>query len=254
MTSRRTRSTSRTSRALTALVWMAFAAFFVSTASAASINVKPVQIHLSEGAKTGNIKVTNTSGQSVAMQLNAVQWSQDIQGHDLESETNDVIFFPQLFTLAPGESKAVRVGLKSSKATAHERTYRLYLQQLPVDLEQRAGVLNVLLRIGVPIFFAPSKRQSDARLADLTFEGCKATVRLENRGTSHFRPEHVSIDALDSDGESLFVGRHSGWYVLVGASRLYTFELPKEACERVERFRVDVQKRDGSLQRTFDDN
>ena len=69
-------------------------------------------------------------GQMDLSQVSAFSWDQDIHGGIVLSPTRDVVFFPMMLTLAPGEQRRIRVGSTvpaveiSARPQRAERTWR----------------------------------------------------------------------------------------------------------------------------------
>jgi hypothetical protein len=50
----------------------------------------------------------------------------------------------------------------------------------------------------------------------------------------------VSVSAFDRGGSQLTAAALKGWYVLAGAERPFTHELPEDICRKTRRLQVDV--------------
>ena len=57
--------------------------------------------------------------------------------------------------------------------------------------------------------------------------GGRASFRVSNQGTMHFREDAVKLRGVDASGAVLFEREQRGWYVLAGGALDYDFELPK---------------------------
>src|SRR3954469_13224162 len=116
-------------------LWLPVAAAFLCAAlarpaGAASFSVDPTLITLSPRASSTLLVVRNESPQPVRLQVSAVAWSQGLEGDMQVQPTEDLVFFPSLFTLEPGQDRKVRVGTTANFGAA-EKSYRLFLEQLP---------------------------------------------------------------------------------------------------------------------------
>ena len=79
-------------------------------ARAASFSVDPTLIQLSPRAPSTLLVVRNESTSAVRLQLSAFSWAQSVEGEMQLQPTEDIVFFPALFTLEPGQERKVRVG------------------------------------------------------------------------------------------------------------------------------------------------
>ena len=135
------------------LLLMAAASLVAPPARAADFTVNPIQIFLSGQTQSAILTIQNTSTEPLRFQLNAFGWAQDAAGQMQLTPTSEVIFFPRLLTLAPNEQRIVRVGASGPPGPV-ERTYRIFVEELPPSTQQAAppGQVRVLARMGIPIF------------------------------------------------------------------------------------------------------
>ncbi len=140
--------------------------------------------------------------------------------------TKDVVFFPALFSIAPGQTRRVRVAT-SERATTHERAYRLIVEQLPSRAGPRVeGGVEMLTRLNVPLFLEPGTRVAQATLDHLALRDGALTFDVHNTGTVHVRLGEVVVKGLSREGAPAHEQRVPGWYLLPGETRLY--QLPLE--------------------------
>ncbi|HEY9239254.1 MAG TPA: fimbria/pilus periplasmic chaperone, partial [Burkholderiaceae bacterium] len=95
------------------------------TASASHLGVAPVVVHLDRHSERSAVTVTNRGSEPVVMQAEAVQWIRD--GGDRDLPTADLLVNPSVFTVPPGQSQLVRIGLRRAAPEAAEATYRIVL-------------------------------------------------------------------------------------------------------------------------------
>ena len=163
--------------------------------SAASLSVAPLRIVLTPQRPVASLTMGNTDEtQEVSVQAEVLAWSQE-DGRDVYQPTREVLVNPSIFRLPPGGRQIVRLGLQVP-AGAAERSYRVFLRQLPRDqalaTDGAGGAkLQTLLRIGVPIFVPPLQlRQAlQWRLqAGGTGEGGRNyRLMLDNQGSEHIQ-------------------------------------------------------------------
>ncbi|HET7784841.1 MAG TPA: fimbria/pilus periplasmic chaperone [Myxococcales bacterium] len=209
---------------------------------AAGLNVSPVQISLRPDEAKALLTLRNDGPDPVRYQLQANAWSEDAVSGMKLTPTDDVIFFPTLLSLKPGETHNVRVGV-AVPFGAVERTYRIFVEELPPAEKpaQPRTTVRVLTRIGIPIFVRPSKTVESNQLTPIAVRAGGASFALQNRGNVHLRVESVSLEGIDAGGGKLFERDQQGWYVLAGGEKRYQFELPKDVCAKVRKLRARVK-------------
>jgi fimbrial chaperone protein len=209
---------------------------------AAGLNVSPVQIALRPDEAKALLTLRNDGPEPVRYQLQANSWGEDSTTGMKLAPTDDVIFFPTLLSLKPGETHNVRVGV-AVPFGAVERTYRIFVEELPPaeKASQPRTTVRVLTRIGIPIFVQPSKVLESQQLTPIAVRAGSASFALHNRGNVHFRAESVALEGIDSSGGKLFQRDQQGWYVLAGGEKRYEFELPKDLCAKVRKLRARVK-------------
>jgi len=156
------------------------------------------------------------------------------------SPTEEVIVFPPLVIVGPGEERNLRVGTTAEAGPA-EKSYRIFLEELPPP--ERPGErsqVRVLSRIGIPVFVAPLRTEARAALAELSLVKGRATFALRNTGTVRVRPSRVRLEGRGADGKALFARDLDAWYVLAGGERRYEVPLPAERCAEVRALAVEA--------------
>lgn len=228
--------------AATLLVALACAA----PARAATFSVNPTQIFLASRSASALLSLRNDSTQTLRFELSVFTWSQSASGEMALEPTKDVVFFPSLLTLKPGEERKVRVGAVA-KPAAREKTYRIFVKELPPVGGTDDGGVRVLTTMGIPIFMRPDKEVSSAALDGLRREGGSFRFALSNTGTVHVIPQKIAVTGFATDAP-LFEKQMEGWYVLAAGRREYSLPVPPEACSRVTSLLVHVEFASASLE------
>ena len=199
-----------------------------SSARAGGLNVMPIQVHLSPQTTKAMLTLRNDGAETMRYQVSATSWNQTARAELQLSPTSELIFFPGLFTLKPGEERNVRIGVGTPFGLV-EKTYRVFVEELPPTERpaEAKSQVRVLTRVGVPVFLAPTRALERRTIESLAAKGGRASFRVSNQGTIHFREDSVQLRGLDSAGNVLFEHERRGWYVLAGGSLDYDFELPK---------------------------
>jgi fimbrial chaperone protein len=199
-----------------------------SSARAGGLNVSPIQIRLSPQTTKAMLTLRNDSAETVRYQVSATSWNQTPRAELQLAPTNEIVFFPGLFTLKPGEERNVRIGVGTPFGLV-EKTYRVFVEELPPTerAAQAVSEVRVLTRVGVPVFLSPSRALERRTIESVSASNGHGSFRVSNQGTVHFREDSVQLRGLDAAGSELFVREQRGWYVLAGGSLDYDFELPK---------------------------
>lgn len=229
-------------------------------ASAGQFSISPVIVVIEKGAKSGSVAVGNEGKEPLSFQIKAAAWSQDQAGKDVYTETTDIVFYPKMLTLAAGEQRIVRIGVKGP-APDQEMTYRLFIEEVPSSKkaeEQRmrgtgkGAEINVVMRIAPPIFRKPRAPVVSGEIDALTIEKSVVKVHVVNRGNEHFKHSAVAVAGRAIDGSEVFRKEVAGWYVLRGASRTYEFVIAPDDCRRAATVAVQAVAETLTLDRTLD--
>jgi fimbrial chaperone protein len=199
-------------------------AFFfcgLTPSHAGSFTVNPVRVTLSSSLPVAAITVSNSGTEASVIQLEPSRWTQ--QGdQDVLTPSHEILATPPIFTLAPGASQIVRVGLRRPSAAQQELTYRLVLREVPPPQPISQG-LRVALAISMPVFVASAHpsfsnlQWQASRLAD-----GRIHLQATNSGDAH-----VQIGAIElsfADGASPVVRQSVATYLLPGSTRGWTFK------------------------------
>src|SRR4030042_1339973 len=101
-----------------------------SIAFSGEFRVTPIRLDFDRGTKSGVITIVNEAAEKLNVQMKAFEWTQNPDGKDQYTETNDIIFFPRIMSLEKSEEKILRAGIKIP-ATTREKTYRLFIEEIP---------------------------------------------------------------------------------------------------------------------------
>ena len=225
-----------------------FLLVFTPAAAAAEFGVTPIRLDFERGARSAVVSVSNADARPLRMQVRLMEWTQDAAGQDQYRESDDLIYFPKMMVVQPKERRLVRVGLKAPMAAA-ERTYRLFLDELPDDAAQAAAGsgLTFSIRFALPVFLPPAAAAPRGALEAIALEDGKLRVAVANPGNQHFRIASVGVRSAQG-----FDAEHSGWYLLPGARRVHSIEIPAEVCRGLRRLDVVVKTDKLSLESSLD--
>ena len=222
-----------------------------ASASAATFSVNPTQVYLEGRTTTALVTLRNDSTEVMRFQVTAFTWQQSPSGEIELAPTQDVVFFPALVALKPGEERKIRVGTTSA-AVATEKTYRIFVEELPpADAANNGSEVRVLTKMGIPIFVRPAKAAEGARVTGLALNGGALRFAVANAGNVHLVPQQVVVRGVAGDGSALFDETVSAWYILAGGRRDFDVAIPAAACERLASITVEAKFEGTSARETL---
>lgn len=220
-------------------------------ATAGNWRVAPIKIYFNAKTRSEVVTVTNDGDRTLSLEISAMEWSQDQDGQDVYQPASDLIFFPKQLVIEPKTERVIRTGIKVP-ATAREKTYRLYIREVPDPQRSPENAVAIAIQFGVPVFVAPPKEELRGEITGVAMEGGQISVTVRNQGNTHFRVNKVRLQAIAASGEPLDVVEAPGWYLLAGSQRSFQAELPVELCRRADSFDILVESDRLTLSGTTD--
>lgn len=220
-------------------IFFAAAALFFSltTAMAAPVTVTPTTIVLGAQQTSALVTLTNEGDTPTRYEANVNTWVENPDGTTTLEPNADIIVFPQLTTLAPHESKRVRIGTERAAGGA-ERSYRLILQELPqINREADRVEIQVLAKISLPVFITPPGAKAVAAIGTPKIENGVLQFDVANTGNTRFMLRQVDVIGHDINGET-FSLKTTGWYVLAGGHRSFQVALNAADCRRTAEIEI----------------
>lgn len=223
--------------------------FFLRPASAlAGFSVSPLIIEFDGKVKSALISIEAQGPENVNLQMRAVEWTQDADGKDVYTDTSDLIYLPKLMTVKGNKSRALRVGSARSTIVDKEKSYRLFIEEIPAPKKDAEGTkVNISFRFALPVYIKPVKEHYDLKIEKAEIAGKGVVVLVRNSGNAHQRVFTVDIKGKDSGGNEVMSVRLNGWYVLGGSSGKYFAEIPKDKCNELKTMEVEVNTDRGPI-------
>ena len=228
--------------------------FFAGVSWTSTFNVSPLQVVLTAGASSALVEIRNQAMEPLRLQLSVTAWEQSPAGEMIVTPTEDLVLFPVLVALEPGETRKVRLGT-ASPAGATEKTYRVFVEELPSREEQAqpGGTIRVLTRLSIPVFLQPGKSIAAGDVQAIALKDGVATFEIHNTGNVHFSARHIRVIGLAASGEVIDEQGLEGWYILAGGSRRY--DVPFSAlknCSSIRKLAVEAGTDIGTLKKQAD--
>jgi len=221
-------------------------------AHAGSFSISPIRLDLSPAARTAALTVRNDEREAL-VQAEVVLWEQ-VDGQDRLTPTRDLLVSPAVFTLAPNGSQLVRVALRNLTAdAAHERSYRLILQEVPPSADPGFSGLQVALRLSVPVFVAHGGATGPALAWSAAASGEGLVVTAHNSGDVHARVHGFSVAPAEGDTSPLI--QPVATYILPGQWHRWTLDQSQGdvvSAANWRRLRLKVTTDDGESETELD--
>ena len=216
--------------AVLGLIWGGQAEY----AGASTFSVSPTRVTLAPGSTSVVLTLANDNPRAIRFELSAFAWDETEDGHMQLVETKDIVFYPPLLTIEPGQSRRIRVG-SVSPFGAVEKTYRLFVEELPNNDEAGgpdAGV-RVRTKMGIPVFLRGPRPTTETGVEGLELHDGLVSFHVTNRGTAHVVLQRVQIRGLSATGDEVFAQSIDGWYLLAGHRRQFHALVPPDGCSLV---------------------
>ncbi len=207
-------------------------------ALAGDFRLIPIMLDFPAGVKSGVITLINEGVEKNSFQLTAAEWLQDKDGKDSFVGAPGLIYYPKIVTIDPGQRQVIRIGLKGP-VSAVERTYRLFIEEMPDPQKVKKGV-SVLIRFGAPLFVKPANEVLKGTIEHIALSHGTVSATVKNSGTVHFRIKNVVFTGKSADGNEIFSQEVEGWYLLHDASRPYQAAIPSDVCRKLSTIEINV--------------
>lgn len=217
---------------------------FQSTAYA-GFTVFPTRVYLDKLNKTESITITNLDkNNKVTVQIDPVSWKQDANGKDVYEPTKDLIVFPKITNIEKGSDKLLRIGYNAKlNGLSTERTYRIFIREIPDSGAEDKSSSKFLLRIGVPLFVAPDEKtvlRNKGVIEELNLTDGSLSISIRNDGNSHIFATRIIVKGIDDSGAAKVIAEPAGWYVLAENRRVFTINVPKDSCLKAKEIKVEA--------------
>jgi fimbrial chaperone protein len=164
----------------------------------AGISVSPLSSILDlNNSKSKILTVFNTSpAKSVAIKVTVRSWRLDKQGNDIRKASEDLLIFPGQFVLPPLSRRSIRISYQPPQAPPIEKSYRVIVQQVPVNLAGNNKVqtgVNLVISYATAFYVEPSSAMSEVALEQVSVDAKKLHFTLNNSGNAHTHLRQAQI-------------------------------------------------------------
>lgn len=157
------------------------------TVPAAGLQISPISLSVPADSRATEIWLRNNGEAVVHAQVRVYRWSQS-GGEDVLTPDNQLIASPPMVEIPAGKQqlvRLVRVGLLAKPAAA-ERSYRLLVDELPVQHQETSETsLRFVFRYSVPVFIVGTAKQKPELDWQVEVSAGNAWLVVRNAGTRH---------------------------------------------------------------------
>ena len=200
-----------------------FAATFLlgtyAGAQAGSLQVEPVLVDVTAPGAASTVTLRNQGTTPIDAQIRVFRWSL-VNGEEKLEPTDEVVASPPVVNLASKGEYIARIVRVSKRPVTGEESYRLLVDQLPDLSQQKNGMVNLLVRYSIPVFFGTAEKKSPTVAWSLTRSGDKITVIAQNGGERRLRVSALSI--RDASGKTISFGSGLAGYALGQSTKRWT--------------------------------
>ncbi|MBI5408430.1 MAG: molecular chaperone [Nitrospirae bacterium] len=221
------------------------------TGEAANFSINPVRVFFDGTSKTSTVTVKNESDEEITLQLKAYKWQQDAEGKDVYFPTTDIVYFPKIAKIKGSEEKIIRLGAEMPRDKL-EKTYRLYLEEIPAPSAAETTTVKIVMKVGVPIFISPVDVEPKGSIEKAEVSDGNLDLVVKNEGNIHFIIKAIRIAGTDDSGGEIYKTDLGGKYLLGGNSKDFRFQLPREECHKLKALNIDIDTDRLSLGKKLD--
>lgn len=215
-----------------------------SLQAAGGLSVSPVRLELDDARPVATLRVINRASRTSRVQTEVLRWRQ--AGGEAEyTASTELLVTPPIFEVPPQSEQVVRVGfLQVPPERLLEQAYRVFFREIPRPGQEEGGV-QLLLRIGIPIFLRPSQIQRQLRVQSST--QAAGSLLISNPGNVHVRIDAVqwlqggAVGAEQRQLRYLFPGERQHWAPPTVPARVDRIQVSTEL--GVEDFRLELPPR-----------
>lgn len=188
------------------------------SALASGLQVAPVSLSVPSTRNADGLWLSNTSDNILHAQVRVYHWTQQ-DGEQLTPSRN-LLVSPPMLQLAAGDRqliRVIRVGAPPNGVDAVEDAYRVTIDELPIDMQQKTG-LQFVLHYSVPVFVQPAETRVVAPQLQWSLQrnGNQVVLQVSNTGNGHAQLARLTY--VDGAGHRSEISKGLMGYVLPKAT------------------------------------
>ncbi len=194
---------------------------------ASGLQVAPISLTLKPAQNADGLWLSNTGGDLIHAQVRVYRWTQ-ADGNDQLTPSQDLVVSPPMLAIASGARqliRVIRVAAPPNGPGAAEATYRLAIDELPVEPHSGKAQLQFVLHYSLPVFVEPATGTVAPHLQwQVIDQGGHGVLEVSNTGTGHAQLSGISY--VDHAGKRSVIEGHKLGYVLPGATMYWPLNEP----------------------------
>ncbi len=206
-----------------------------------SFSFEPISMDLSPSGRgaTGSFLLKNKSGDFVAIRISMFERSIDIDGNETRVPADHLFtIYPSNIVLKPESVQSLRVKWTGESSLDSERSFRILVEQLPVDFgsaDTTSSGLQIMFRYLGSIYVSPDSAAPDLVIEEQSIDsGRRLQLVILNRGNRHIIPGdlHIRLSEELNGRENVVIippeelAGIDGENILSGSRRRFSVELP----------------------------
>lgn len=198
------------------------AAFLLAASTAAragALQVEPVLLDVTAPGAATTLTLRNQGATPIDAQIRVFRWSL-VNGEEKLEPTEDVVASPPAVSLTAKGEYIARIVRVSKRPVTGEESYRLLVDQMPDLSQQKNGMVNLLVRYSIPVFFGAANKKSPTVAWSLAKRGDKITVTVHNGGDRRLRISALNL--RDANGKTISFGNGLAGYALGQSTKRWT--------------------------------
>lgn len=201
---------------------------------AANFAVNPLKVVLSPQKNSEILSIHNSANLPLRLQIEAKNWSVGANGEWVLTDTDDLIYTPELLEIGPGQDAVLRVG-SDNPPDEKEQSYRLLMTEIPdasTATTTKNGVeLKVRTQLSLPVFIEPPVPvQPELHITNVQQKNADMRISIINKGTQRTDAQGVSVNVLDASGKSIDKQQETISYALSNSSVNLDLKVKPETC------------------------
>jgi len=212
--------------------------------------VLPIKLFLDAKHLNDSVRLINNAEAPLNLQMAAFEWTQSESGEDVYTPSDELIFFPRLLTIPPGEERVLRAGIKIPPSE-WEKTFRIYIEEIPEPGPKGSAAVSVAVRFGLPVFVAPLQPQAQADIENVSFGLQTAKFTVANLGNQHLMPTSLTLQGRNAQGAETFSYPIPPWYVLAGRKRSFAQKISQQECLQTNQLLIELNADNLKLSKTL---
>lgn len=189
--------------------WLVAGILATSHAEAASLSVLPIKLEVIAPNASSVATLKNEGDRPLNVQIRLFRWAQT-DGDDKLVPTQDVVASPPIASIPANGEYHVRIMRTLRTPVLGEENYRLVVDELPDINRQRNGVVAIVMRYIIPVFFLSADASQPKLSWSMVKRSGKVFLAAANSGDKESRIADLSLgEKVVAKGLAGYVLGHS---------------------------------------------